>query len=230
MVLKNQVASNLEDLDKEVIKSCVRANRNRKDVKIIAVSKTISKYPIIDAIKYGQVFFGENKVQEAKIKWPEIKSLYPSVKLNMIGPLQTNKVKDALNIFDTIETIDREKLVLQIIKNKNIIKKNHEFYVQINIGEEPQKSGCPPHKAASFINECKLLGLNISGVMGIAPINVAPAPYFALLKNIANELSLKNTSMGMSSDYEDAIYLGATSIRIGSRIFGERKKLLNNNE
>ena len=230
MVLKNQVASNLEDLDKEVIKSCVRANRNRKDVKIIAVSKTISKYPIIDAIKYGQVFFGENKVQEAKIKWPEIKSLYPSVKLNMIGPLQTNKVKDALNIFDTIETIDREKLVLQIIKNKNIIKKNHEFYVQINIGEEPQKSGCPPHKAVSFINECKLLGLKITGVMGIAPINVAPAPYFALLKNIANELSLKNTSMGMSSDFEDAIYLGATSIRIGSRIFGERKKLLNNNE
>ena len=221
--MKNHVVSNIEDLKKDVMKSCIRANRNIKHINIVAVSKTINKYPIVEAIESGQVCFGENKVQEAKKKWPEIRSTYPKLKLHMIGPLQSNKVKDALNIFDVIETIDREKLVLEILKHKKLIKKEHEFYVQINIGEEAQKNGCAPNNAVKFINECNLQGLKITGVMGIAPLNVSPAPYFALLKNIANKLSLKNISMGMSMDFEDAIYLGSTSIRIGTKIFGERK-------
>ncbi len=223
--MKNHVVSNLEDLKKDVMKSCIRANRNIKHINIVAVSKTINKYAIIEAIEFGQVCFGENKVQEAKKKWPEIRSTYPKLKLHMIGPLQSNKVKDALNIFDVIETIDREKLVLEILKHKKLTKKEHEFYVQVNIGEEAHKNGCAPNKAIEFINECNSQGLKITGVMGIAPLNVAPAPYFALLKHIANKLSLKNISMGMSMDFEDAIYLGSTSIRIGTKIFGERKKL-----
>ena len=226
--MKNHVVSNLEDLKKDVMNSCIRANRNIKHINIVAVSKTINKYSIVEAIESGQVCFGENKVQEAKKKWPEIRSTYPKLKLHMIGPLQSNKVKDALNIFDVIETIDREKLVLEILKHKKLTKKEHEFYVQVNIGEEAHKNGCAPNKAIEFINECNSQGLKITGVMGIAPLNVAPAPYFALLKNIANKLSLKNISMGMSMDFEDAIYLGSTSIRIGTKIFGERKKIINN--
>ena len=223
MSYKNQIAVNLSTLKKDVMESCKNANRKNNSVKIVAVSKTVKEEYIIEAVKNDHIYFGENKVQEAMRKWPQIKALYPNIKLHMIGALQSNKVKDAINLFDVIETIDREKIAIEISKNKNIIKIMPELYVQINIGEEPQKNGCPPHKAKNFIKECKLLGLNIKGVMGIAPLNEAPSPYFALLKNIANDAAILNVSMGMSKDFEEAIYLGATSIRVGTRIFGERQ-------
>tara|TARA_B100000686_G_scaffold351819_1_gene451733 strand:- start:275 stop:949 length:675 start_codon:yes stop_codon:yes gene_type:complete len=223
MSYKNQIASNLLSLKKDVIKSCKEASRKNSSVKIVAVSKTVEEKCIIEAVKEGHIYFGENKVQEAKRKWPKIKMLYPKIKLHMLGALQSNKVKDAIKIFDVIETIDREKIAIEIAKYKKTSDIIPELFVQINIGEEPQKNGCPPHKSLDFIKECNLLGLNIKGVMGIAPINVSPSPYFALLKNIANEAALSNVSMGMSKDFKEAIYLGATSIRVGSRIFGERK-------
>jgi len=223
MSYKNQITVNLSALKKDVIKSCKNANRKNSSVKIIAVSKTVNQERVIEAIKTGHIFFGENKVQEAKRKWPQIKKLYPNIKLHMLGALQSNKVKDAIKLFDVIETIDREKIAIEIAKYKNIVDIMPELYIQINIGEEPQKKGCPPYKAIDFIKECNLLGLNITGVMGIAPLNEPPSPYFALLKNIANNAALLNVSMGMSKDFEEAIYLGATSIRIGTKIFGERE-------
>ena len=141
----------------------------------------------------------------------------------MIGPLQSNKAKDAIKIFDIIETVDREKIAVELKKYMDRYKLYPDLYVQINIGEEKQKNGCMPAQAKTFINDCKSYGVVIKGVMAIPPIDEEPAPYFALLSNIAKESNLKSISMGMSKDFEKAIYLGATSVRIGSKIFGERK-------
>jgi len=147
----------------------------------------------------------------------------------MIGPMQSNKVKDAIKLFDVIETVDREKIVLELKKNMDL-KQQQSFpklYVQINIGEEKQKNGCSPIAAKKFIADCISYGLNITGVMGIPPVNEEPAPYFALLTKIAKESCLNNISMGMSNDFQKAIYLGATSIRVGTKIFGKREAIKN---
>ena len=141
----------------------------------------------------------------------------------MIGPLQSNKAKDAIKIFDIIETVDREKIAVELKKNMDKYNIFPELYVQVNIGEEKQKSGCMPSETKNFITNCENYGLKIKGVMAIPPQGEEPAPYFALLSNIAKESNIENISMGMSKDFETAIYLGATSIRIGTRIFGERK-------
>ena len=223
MSSKTKIFDNLQHLKEEVKSCCKRANRKVNSVKIMAVSKNISKSVIMEAAKIGHQTFGENRVQEALKKWPLIKDTYPKIKLHMIGPLQSNKVKQAIEIFDVIETVDREKIVLEILKHKIKAQQLPDLYVQINIGEEKQKSGCLPDKSIDFIKECNLLGLNITGVMGIAPLREPPAPYFALLKNIANETGVKNISMGMSGDFKEAIYMGATSIRVGSMIFGNRE-------
>ena len=219
---ENKIVTRLKNIEREVINACKNSNRNKTTVKLIAVSKTISSDYICEAAKYGQVCFGENKVQEAAKKWPQIKSLYPKTRLHMIGPLQSNKVKDAIRIFDVIETVDREKVAIELEKSSKKYQLFPELYVQINLGEEKQKSGCFPINAKSFINECINIGLNVTGVMGIPPINTEPSPYFALLSKIAHESNLKNISMGMSSDFEKAIYLGSTEVRIGTKIFGER--------
>jgi len=223
MLKNNKIIDNLDVIKKEINEACTMAKRKVESINLVAVSKTIELLYICEAAKYGQISFGENKVQEAKKKWPKIKSLYPKTRLHMIGPLQSNKVKEALQIFDVIETVDREKIVLELAKNIKNCKNFPDLYVQINIGEEKQKNGCSPVEAKSFINDCISYGLNIKGVMGIPPVDVEPAPYFALLTKIAKEANLNNVSMGMSNDFEKAIYLGATSIRIGTKIFGERE-------
>jgi len=223
MLKNNKVIDNLKLIKKEINEACTMSKRKVEAINLVAVSKTIESLYICEAAKYGQIAFGENKVQEAKKKWPQIKSLYPKIRLHMIGPLQSNKVKEALQIFDVIETVDREKIVLELAKNKKNCQIFPDLYVQINIGEEKQKNGCSPVEAKSFINDCFSYGLNIKGVMGIPPVDVEPAPYFALLTKIAKESHLNNVSMGMSNDFAKAIYLGATSIRIGTKIFGERE-------
>ena len=223
MLKNNKVIDNLKLIKKEINEACTMSKRKVEAINLVAVSKTIESLYICEAAKYGQIAFGENKVQEAKKKWPQIKSLYPKIRLHMIGPLQSNKVKEALQIFDVIETVDREKIVLELAKNKKNCQIFPDLYVQINIGEEKQKNGCSPVEAKSFINDCFSYGLNIKGVMGIPPVDVEPAPYFALLTKIAKESNLNNVSMGMSNDFAKAIYLGATSIRIGTKIFGERE-------
>jgi pyridoxal phosphate enzyme (YggS family) len=223
MFKNNNIIKNLEKTKREIKEACLLAKVPEKNINLVAVSKTIESPYICEAAKMGHRAFGENKVQEAIQKWPDIKKLYPKTILHMIGPLQSNKVKDAIKIFDVIETLDREKIALELKKNINKFKSFPKIYVQVNIGEEKQKSGCPPSEAKKFISNCNDYGLNIEGVMAIPPQDEDPAPYFALLSNIAKESNIKNISMGMSKDFEMAIYLGATSVRVGTKIFGERK-------
>ena len=222
MIKNNNVLKNLKAIKKEIVNAS-KLSQLKKKINLVAVSKTIDPYFICQAAESGQVSFGENKVQEALHKWPQIKKIYPKTILHMIGPLQSNKVKDAIKIFDIIETVDREKIAIELKKNMDKYNIFPQLYVQVNIGEEKQKFGCKPSETKSFIDNCKNYGLKIEGVMGIPPQGEEPAPYFALLSNIAKESNIVNISMGMSKDFETAIYLGATSIRIGTRIFGERE-------
>ena len=192
--------------------------------KLVAVSKKQEDYKIIEALEMGQKYFGENRVQEAQQRWVSKIKHYENIELRLIGPLQTNKIKQALNLFDIIETIDREKLAKEIaIKIKND-SKTKSFYIQINTGNETQKSGIEPIQADNFIEYCKQdLKLPVVGLMCIPPLGEEPSMHFALLKKIAERNSLQELSMGMSNDYNEAIKFGATSVRIGSLIFGSRE-------
>ena len=191
--------------------------------KLVAVSKQQDDYKILEALKMGQRVFGENRVQEAHQRWSQKTQTFKNLELRLIGPLQTNKVKQALELFDIIETIDREKLAKQISEKSNNQIKTKNFYIQINTGNEFQKSGIEPLEADNFIEFCiKDLKLPIIGLMCIPPLDEEPCMHFALLKKIADRNNLKELSMGMSGDYKEAIKFGATSVRIGSLIFGER--------
>ena len=191
--------------------------------KLVAVSKKQEEYKIDLAIKIGQTIFGENRVQEAQNRWEKRQELYPDLELRLIGPLQTNKVKQALNLFDIIETIDREKLAKEIHSNFNDQSKTKSFFIQINTGNEPQKSGFLPLEADSFIKYCANdLKLPILGLMCIPPYDEESAMHFALLKKIADRNDLPELSMGMSEDFKEGIKFGATSVRIGSKFFGQR--------
>jgi pyridoxal phosphate enzyme (YggS family) len=207
-------------------------------VTLLAAAKTVPPGPIEEAVSAGITHFGENRVQEALEKWPLLKARHPQVRLHLIGPLQTNKARDALALFDVIETLDREKLVDAIARirgseNPRIRPPEHriigssdsrilEFYVQVNIGEEPQKSGVSPAGADMLISYAKAKGLNVTGLMCVPPAGENPGPYFALLRSIAQRHALQQLSMGMSEDFETAIRFGATEVRIGSALFGER--------
>jgi pyridoxal phosphate enzyme (YggS family) len=191
---------------------------------LIAVSKKQEDYKINDALLCGQKYFGENRVQEAMQRWESKLKLYKDIELRLIGPLQTNKVKQALKLFNVIETLDREKLAKEIANNINDETKTQSFYIQINTGDEGQKGGIGALEADDFINYCKNdLALPISGLMCIPPEIEEPAMHFSLLKKIAYKNNLQKLSMGMSNDFEEAIKFGATSVRIGSMFFGERQ-------
>ena len=192
--------------------------------KLIAVSKKQEDHKIEMALACGQKFFGENRVQEAINRWQKRIDIKKDLELRLIGPLQTNKVKQSLNLFDVIETIDRDKIAVEIAKNLKENSKTKSFYIQVNTGNEPQKSGIDPLLADTFINYCiKDLNLPIVGLMCIPPISEEPSMHFLLLQKIARRNNLTELSMGMSSDFEDAIKFGATSVRIGSLLFGERQ-------
>ena len=192
--------------------------------KLIAVSKKQEDYKINDALLCGQKYFGENRVQEAMQRWESKLKRHKDVELRLIGPLQTNKVKQALKLFNVIETLDREKLAKEIANNINDETKTQSFYIQINTGDEGQKGGIGVLEADDFINYCKNdLALPISGLMCIPPEIEEPAMHFSLLKKIAYKNNLQKLSMGMSNDFEEAIKFGATSVRIGSMFFGERQ-------
>lgn len=191
--------------------------------KLIAVSKKQSEDKVIEALEAGQKYFGENRVQEAQQRWASKIQQYKDLQIRLIGPLQTNKVKQALGFFDIIETIDREKLAKEIAKEFNDNVKTKSFYIQINTGSEIQKSGIEPIQSDNFIKYCKEdLKLPIIGLMCIPPLKEEPFMHFALLKKISERNHLDELSMGMSSDYKEAIKFGATSVRVGSSIFGYR--------
>jgi len=213
----------LATVEQEIARACKEARRDRASVTLIAVSKTFDANAIAPVIEAGQRAFGENRVQEAKAKWPGLVSAYPGIALHLIGPLQSNKAKEAVALFDAIHSVDRPSICEALAKEIDSQKRRPQLFVQLNTGEEPQKAGVAPAEADAFIASCRdKYGLQISGLMCIPPLNDAPAPHFALTAKIAARNGLKNLSMGMSADFTIAIQFGATHVRVGSAIFGHR--------
>lgn len=201
------------------------AGRAAGSVRLIAVSKTFSAESIRPAIDAGQRDFGENRVQEALGKWPALKDETPEVRLHLIGPLQSNKARDAVGLFDVIHTIDRDKIAGAVAREIERQGRRPRLFVQVNTGGEPQKAGIAPQETDAFVARCcDAHGLLVDGLMCIPPADEPPAPHFALLAKIAARLGLAGLSMGMSSDFETAITLGATDVRVGSAIFGDRPR------
>ena len=213
----------LLDVEQEIARACSEAGRERSSVTLIAVSKTFGSDAITPVIEGGQRVFGENRVQEAIAKWPALMTAYPDIVLHLIGPLQSNKAKEAIALFHAVHSVDRPSICQALAKEIESQKKHPELFVQINMGEEPQKAGVAPGEADAFIKSCReTYGLTISGLMCIPPVNEAPAPHFALTAKIAARNGLANLSMGMSADFATAIKFGATHVRVGSAIFGHR--------
>ena len=198
------------------------SGRDIGSTQLIAVSKIQPNERVLNVLQQGHIVFGENKVQEAHGKWPAFRENFSNVKVHLIGPLQSNKVKQAVELFDAIHTLDRLKLARKLANEIQTQGKAPEMFIQINTGEEEQKSGIPPKDADQFIEDCLSLDLPIKGLMVIPPVDEEPSLHFGLLRKIAHRNGLKGLSMGMSSDFESAIAMGATHIRVGSAIFGER--------
>lgn len=219
----NTAATGLSAVRTEIARACKDAGRDPAGVTLVAVSKTFPAEDIAPVIEAGQRVFGENRVQEAKGKWPALIETYPGIELHLIGPLQSNKAKEAVALFDAIHSVDRASLCEALAKEIDKAGKAPTLFVQINTGAEPQKAGVLPQDADAFIKACtQTYGLAISGLMCIPPVEEAPGPHFALTAKIAQRNGLKLLSMGMSSDFADAIALGATHVRVGSAIFGSR--------
>ena len=213
----------LDAVEREISAACTQAGRDRASVTLVAVSKTFGADAIVPIIAAGQRVFGENRVQEAKAKWPGLMSAHTDLSVHLIGPLQSNKAKEAVALFDAIHSVDRSSVCQALAKEIKSQNRHPALFVQLNTGEEPQKAGVAPSEADGFIAACReSYGLTISGVMCIPPIDEAPAPHFALTAKIAARNGLKNLSMGMSADFAVAIQFGATHIRVGSAIFGHR--------
>src|SRR5262245_1247987 len=192
-------------------------------VTLVAVSKTFDAPAIRPLLEAGHRVFGENRVQEAEGKWPALKAEFADIELHLIGPLQSNKARQAVALFDVIETIDRDRIAAEIGKEIAKQGKAPRLYVQVNTGSEPQKAGIEPDEAVAFVARCRdVHGLAIEGLMCIPPLEENPGPHFALLEKLARQAGLSKLSMGMSADYETAIAFGATSVRVGSAIFGAR--------
>ena len=214
MTQKNEPASNLAKVRADIAKAADAAGRDPSDIHLVAVSKVHEADTILPVLEAGQRLFGENRVQEAEAKWPALREKYPDITLHLIGPLQSNKVKNAVATFDVIETVDRMKIAKALANEFERTGRSLPCYVQVNTGEEPQKAGIAPADVAAFVKECRDgLALDIRGLMCIPPIDEEPALHFALLSDMADRLGLGVKSMGMSADYEKAISLGATHVR-----------------
>ncbi len=213
----------LAEIQERVNDAAEKAGRNAGDITLIAVSKVQPLERVQAVLEAGHRIFGENRVQEAAGKWPAFRETYPDVKLHLLGPLQTNKLNQALELFDTIHSLDREKLARKLANAVQVRGSCPELFIQVNTGEEPQKAGVLPNDLDSFIKTCREeLDLPIRGLMCIPPVEEEPSLHFALLRKMAARNGITGLSMGMSADFERAIALGATHIRVGSAIFGER--------
>jgi len=212
------------DIQDRIAAAAKTAGRDPAEVTLTAVTKTHGEDRIRPVLEAGHRVFGENRVQEAQGKWPEPREAFPDLELRLIGPLQTNKVKDACALFDVLETVDREKLARALAKERERAGALPRLLVQVNTGEEPQKAGVLPAEAEDFLAFCRgELDLPVEGVMCIPPADEPPAPHFGLLVGIARRAGLPVVSMGMSGDYETAVKLGATHVRVGSALFGARE-------
>jgi PLP dependent protein len=213
----------LREIEARIAKAATGARRDAPSVHLIAVSKTFDADDIIPVIEAGHRVFGENRVQEAKSKWPELKARYPRLELHLIGPLQSNKTKEAVELFDAIHTIDRPKIAEAVAAEMVRQGRRLQLFVQVNTGEEPQKAGVMPRETVAFVAMCRdQLKLEIAGLMCIPPVDDEPAVHFAFLSKLAHDMGLPGLSMGMSGDFETAIDFGATHVRVGSAIFGVR--------
>ena len=198
------------------------SGRDAGTIELIAISKTQSVDAITSLLAAGQRSYGENRVQEAQVKWPILKATYADVRLHLVGQLQSNKAAEAVELFDVIHSIDRLSLLTALAKALLDTKRRPDFYVQVNIGDEPQKGGCPVSDLPILLADASRLGVPIAGLMCIPPEGVEAAPYFALLAKLARDHHLTGLSMGMSADFETAVMLGATSVRVGTALFGAR--------
>ena len=218
------IEARLAEINDRIAMAKKESGRDNNEVKLIAVSKTFDCHSIIPAIDAAQTVFGENRVQESLQKWPDILKQYSDLELHLIGPLQSNKAADAVRLFDVIHTVDRLKIANSLKKEMTTQNKKVQLFVQVNTGEESQKSGIVPKCVDDFLKQCRNdIGLDIEGLMCIPPINENPGPHFALLHKIAERNNLQMLSMGMSADFELAIRLGSTHVRVGSAVFGERE-------
>lgn len=219
----SDVVARLQETRNAIARAARDFGREPEAVTLVAVSKTKPAEMIVPVLGAGQVDFGENYVQEAKEKWPALSERFPTARLHMIGPLQSNKARDAVALFDVIQSLDRESLAKELAREIERAGKAPELIVQVNTGAEPQKGGVLPGEADAFLELCRSrYSLTIAGLMCIPPAEDPPSPHFALLGKIAKRNGLAILSMGMSADYEAAIQLGATHVRVGSAIFGAR--------
>jgi pyridoxal phosphate enzyme (YggS family) len=219
----SDAVARLESVRAEIVRAARDFGRDPASITLVAVSKTFPAEAIEPVLAAGQRIFGENYVQDAKGKWPALRERYPDIELHMIGPLQSNKAKEAVQLFDAIHTLDRVSLAQALAKEIEKQGRRPKLLVQVNTGEEPQKGGVVPGEADAFIAACReRFGFAVEGLMCIPPADEPPSPHFALLNTIAARNGLEWLSMGMSADFEAAIQLGATHVRVGSAIFGSR--------
>lgn len=216
------IAARLAEVNARIAAAARAAGRDPASVALVAVSKTMPAAAVEEALAAGHRLFGENRVQEAKAKFPALRGRYPDLRLHVIGHLQTNKAEEAVAAADLIETVDRAKLAEALAKAMAKLGRKIPVYVQVNTGEEPQKGGVAPLEAEALVAQCRGLGLEVRGLMCIPPLEDEPAPHFALLADMARRFGLAELSMGMSGDFETAIRLGATHVRVGTAIFGAR--------
>lgn len=219
------IAANLALVKERIRKAADSVGRDPATVELVAVSKTFGADAILEAIAAGQRVFGENRVQETEDKWPAIRERFPDAKLHLIGPLQRNKAKRAVTLFDAVETVDRARIARALADEMQAAGRAIECFVEVNTGEEEQKAGVLPLDADAFIKECReAYGLSLAGLMCIPPHDEEPALHFALLREIAKRNGIHGLSMGMTADFETAIQFGATHVRVGTAIFGARVK------
>lgn len=212
----------LARIQERIAQAAQSAGREASDVQLVAVSKTFEEADIMPALEAGQRLFGENRVQEARRKWPAMRERFPDIELHLIGPLQSNKAREAVGLFDVIQTVDRPKIADALAEETGRGGRARRFFIQVNTGDETQKAGVSVEGAEALLRHCQGLGLAVEGLMCIPPIDADPAPHFASLARLAGQLGLEKLSMGMSADFETAIRGGATHVRIGSAIFGSR--------
>ena len=209
-------------VEERIAHACRVARRERGEVTLVAVSKTHSAEAIAPLIEAGQRVFGENRVQEAQAKWPELRERYPQVELHLVGQLQSNKADEAVALFDAIHSLDRPSLVTALARAMDKAGKRVPCFVQVNIGAEEQKGGVAIAELSALLGQARAAGIPLAGLMCVPPLDIEPAPFFALLDKLARDHGLEGRSMGMSGDFETAVMLGATHVRVGSALFGQR--------
>lgn len=223
MPIDEDISGRFEAVRERIVHAAVRAGRPSADVTLVAISKTQPDVRIAAALDKGHRAFGENRVQEARTRWDARRETLNDLELHLVGPLQTNKVRDAVKLFDVIQTLDRPKLATHLAREFDRAGRQLRCFIQVNTGEEPQKAGILPADADRFIVECRTLGLPVEGLMCIPPADEPAAPHFVLLGEIAGRNGLAGLSMGMSADFEAAVELGATHVRVGTGVFGSRE-------